>query len=40
MVLAGNKHRRKEEDSGHSHDGPQYEDGEGFEKDQEGEEGK
>jgi hypothetical protein len=39
MVLAGNRHQREEEDSGHSHDEPQYEDGEGFEEDQEGEEG-
>jgi hypothetical protein len=39
MVLAGTRHRREEEDSGHSHDEPQYEDGEGFEKDQEGKEG-
>jgi hypothetical protein len=35
MVLVGTRHQREEEDSGHSHDDPQYEDGEGFEEDEE-----
>jgi hypothetical protein len=39
MVLVGTRHQREEEDSGHSHDDPQYEDGEGFEEDEEGNEG-
>ena len=32
MVLARNRHWREEEDSGHSHDDPKYEDGEGLER--------
>jgi hypothetical protein len=39
MVLVGNRHWREEEDSGHSHDEPQYEDGERFEEGEEGNEG-
>jgi hypothetical protein len=35
MVLSTNRHQREEEDSGHSHDDPEYEDGEGFEEDEE-----
>jgi hypothetical protein len=39
MVLVGTRHQREEEDSGHAHDDPQYEDDEGFEEDKEGNEG-
>jgi hypothetical protein len=39
MVIVGRRHRREEYDSGDSHDEPQYEVGEGFEEEEEGNEG-
>jgi hypothetical protein len=36
MVFVGNRHAREEEDSGHSHSDPLYEDGEGLEGDEGG----
>jgi hypothetical protein len=39
MVLVGRRHQREEDDSGDSHDDPQYEVGEGFEEEEGNEEG-
>lgn len=36
MVLVGNRHEREEEDSGHYHNDPLYEDEEGLEEDEGG----
>jgi hypothetical protein len=38
MVMVGRRYRREGDDSGDSHDDPQYEVGEGFEEEEEGNE--